>query len=259
MENKRQYGLIGYPLKHSFSPGYFATKFEKEGIEDAEYNLYELDDISLFSDLAKMNLQGLNVTIPYKEKVIPFLHEMSIEAQEIGAVNTIKFEDGKLVGYNTDTYGFEQSLLSFYGDKKPDYALVLGSGGASKAIGYTLQRLEIKFQIVSRKTMYLNYPDIDKSYFDHNLLIVNTTPLGTWPEVESCPNIPYQYLSDRHMLYDLVYNPEKTLFLRKGEEKGAKIKNGHDMLVLQAEKSWEIWNTQRNNEENEREDIREHS
>ncbi len=243
MEIVRQFGLIGYPLKHSFSPGYFADKFEKEEISDAEYKLYELENIEEFADLAKKDLKGLNVTIPYKEKVIPFLDELSEEAEEIGAVNTIKFVNGKLIGYNTDCFGFETSLTSFYGDQKPENALVLGSGGASKAVAYTLQKLGINFRIVSRKSKYLNYVDLDEKYFEGSILVVNTTPLGTWPDVNNCPNIPYDLLTGEHFLYDLVYNPEKTLFLNKGEMKGAATKNGYDMLKLQAEKSWEIWNT----------------
>jgi len=151
--------------------------------------------------------------------------------------------DGKLKGYNTDCYGFKHSLLSFYEDNKPDHALVLGSGGASKAVMYTLQKLEIDAQIVSRQSRYLNYQDLDASYFEGRLLIVNTTPLGTWPDVDSAPKIPYDLIRKEHFLYDLVYNPEKTLFLSKGEQQGASIKNGHDMLKLQAEKSWEIWNS----------------
>lgn len=238
----RKFGLIGYPLKHSFSPGYFAVKFENEGIQDAEYKLYELEDISEFADLAREDMIGVNVTIPYKEKVVHFLQELSDEARQIGAVNTIKWENGILKGYNTDCYGFEQSLTAFYGSCKPEKALVLGSGGASKAVMYTLQNLGIDAQIVSRQSRYLNYSDLEESNFSGQVLIVNTTPLGTWPDVESAPNIPYEYIREEHFLYDLVYNPEKTLFLRRGEEQGASVKNGHDMLKLQAEKSWEIWN-----------------
>lgn len=243
MEHIRQFGLIGYPLKHSFSPSYFADKFERENISDAEYKLYELSEITEFADLKKKNLLGLNVTIPYKEEVIHYLDELSEEATEIGAVNTIKFVNGKLFGYNTDTYGFESSLKSFYGDSKPANALVLGSGGASKAICYTLQKLDINFRIVSRKSIYLTYDELDKSYFEGSLLIVNTTPLGTWPEIEKCPLIPYDLINSDHLLYDLVYNPEETKFLSNGRLNGAKTKNGQDMLKLQAEKSWEIWNS----------------
>ncbi|GLR19392.1 shikimate dehydrogenase family protein [Portibacter lacus] len=243
MEEKRQFGLIGYPLKHSFSPGYFKQKFETEGIDDAEYSLYELEDIAEFQELSRKSFKGINVTIPYKEKVIPYLQEVSEEARIIGAVNTIKFENGRLIGYNTDSYGFEKSLISFYGDTKPDHALVLGSGGASKAVRFTLQRLGIDSTVVSRQSKYLNYKDLEESHFKGSVLIVNTTPLGTWPDVSSAPNIPYNFLDEKDFLYDLVYNPEKTLFLSRGEKQGASIKNGHDMLKLQAEKSWEIWNT----------------
>jgi shikimate dehydrogenase len=182
------------------------------------------------------------VTIPYKEKVVHFIQELSDEARQIGAVNTIKWENGILKGYNTDCYGFEKSLTAFYGSRKPEKALVLGSGGASKAVMYTLQNLGIDAQIVSRQSRYLNYTDLEESYFTGHLLIVNTTPLGTWPDVDSAPNLPYEFIREEHFLYDLVYNPEKTLFLRRGEEQGASVKNGNDMLKLQAEKSWEIWN-----------------
>lgn len=239
----RKFGLIGFPLKHSFSPGYFATKFSEEGIVDAEYKLYELSDISEFAELTMSDMVGINVTIPYKEKVMNYLQELSDEARQIGAVNTIKWENGILKGYNTDCYGFEKSLTAFYGDDKPEKALVLGSGGASKAVMFTLQNLGINAQIVSRQSRYLNYKDLEASNFDSKLLIVNTTPLGTWPDVDSAPNIPYRFIRAEHFLYDLVYNPEKTLFLKRGEEQGASIKNGHDMLKLQAEKSWEIWNS----------------
>lgn len=238
----RKFGLIGYPLKHSFSPGYFADKFEKEGITDAEYKLYELEDISEFSDLSREDMLGLNVTIPYKEKVVDYLQELSDEARQIGAVNTIKWENGRLKGYNTDCYGFEKSLTAFYGKLKPERALVLGSGGASKAVMYALQALGIDAQIVSRQSRYLNYSDLEASYFQGRTLIVNTTPLGTWPDINTAPNLPYELIRKEHFLYDLVYNPQKTLFLERGEKQGASVKNGYDMLKLQAEKSWEIWN-----------------
>lgn len=241
MVKKRKFGLIGYPLKHSFSPGYFAEKFKSEDITDAEYKLYELADIEEFEGLKQMGFQGLNVTIPYKEKVIPFLDELSEEAIEIGAVNTILFNNGKAIGHNTDCYGFETSLKIFYGDRKPSSALILGTGGASKAVAYSLKKLGIDCLFVSRKSQFTNYDELNVKHLSGSVLIVNSTPLGTWPAVESKPNIPYDLLGPEHFLYDLVYNPEKTLFLSLGEQQGASIKNGYDMLKLQAEKSWSIW------------------
>ena len=243
ISNKRRFGLIGYPLKHSFSPGYFAKKFKSEDIQDAEYSLYELSQIGDFEKLINAGLIGLNVTIPYKEKVMQYLDDLSSEAQEIQAVNTIKFHDGKLIGYNTDCYGFELSLKGLYGKNKPKNALILGTGGASKAVAYTLKNLGIGYTFVSRQSQFLNYEEIDQDRLANNKLIVNTTPLGTWPDVDTKPNLPYNYITEEHFLYDLVYNPEKTVFLSLGEKRGASIKNGFDMLKLQAEKSWEIWNT----------------
>ncbi|WP_235296862.1 shikimate dehydrogenase family protein [Portibacter marinus] len=242
MKNKRKFGLIGYPLKHSFSPGYFAEKFNKEEIEDAVYDLYELERIDQFENLKRSEIAGLNVTIPYKEAVMPYLDMLSPEAVSIGAVNTIKFTDQGLMGYNTDCYGFKNSLTSFYGNRKPTRALVLGTGGASKAVRYVLSNLNIPFTIVSRQPSLLNYDELSAEHFDGEVLVVNTTPLGTWPDIDKAPNIPYQFLTSKHFLYDLVYNPEKTLFLKLGADQGAAIKNGYDMLKLQAEKSWEIWN-----------------
>jgi len=240
---KKKFGLIGHPLKHSFSPGYFSQKFMDEGIHDCQYDLYDLESIRDFEGLLDQNLIGLNVTIPYKEKVIPYLDELSDDARQIGAVNTIKFTSQGLVGYNTDTYGFSTSLEAFYGGNKPDSALVLGSGGASKAVCFSLGKLGIKSIIVSRKSQFLNYGDLDHKHLAESQLIVNTTPLGTWPDVDSAAEIPYKLITSEHFLYDLVYNPEKTLFLKQGEDRGDSIKNGHDMLKLQAEKSWEIWNS----------------
>ncbi len=242
MNHIRKFGLIGHPLKHSFSPGYFAAKFKNEGINDAVYDLYDLECVEDFMDLAKKDFVGLNVTIPYKELIIPYLDDLSSEAKEIGAVNTIKFENGKLKGYNTDSYGFEQSLKEFYGLQKPEKALILGSGGASKAVKFTLEKLGIEFQIVSRKKGYFNYSELNASMFKGKLVVINTTPLGTWPDIDNAPDIPYQYINSEHFLYDLVYNPEKTLFLSLGQKQNAAIKNGYDMLKLQAEKSWQIWN-----------------
>ncbi len=235
-------GLIGYPLSHSFSPTYFAEKFKELNIQDSEYLAYSIDEIDKINEIFNLGVTGLNVTIPYKEQVIAFLDELSAEAAEIGAVNTIKVENSRKVGYNTDVYGFQASLLKQLGDVKIGKALILGSGGASKAVRFVLKNMGIDYKIVSRKKNYLNYLNLNNKIIQDHKLIVNTTPLGMYPHVDNCPSIPYEGLTEQHFLYDLVYNPEKTLFLMKGESAGSNIKNGNDMLVLQAEKSWEIWN-----------------
>lgn len=239
----RKYGLIGYPISHSFSPGYFAGKYEKEGITDARYDLYPLEDIAMFEDLARTGVQGINVTIPYKEAVIPYLDELSPAAAEMKAVNVIDFRDGKLIGHNSDAYGFEHSIVPVWGDNQPQKALVLGTGGAAKAVWYVLKTLGISFLRVSRSKGDLSYEEVNSEVIGTHQLIVNTTPLGMSPKIDGYPQLPYEALTDEHILYDLVYNPAKTLFLKKGEEQGASIKNGHDMLRLQAERSWEIWNS----------------
>lgn len=235
-------GLIGYPLGHTFSPTYFASKFEKLGIENSEYLAYPIDSIHGINDIFDDGVNGLNVTIPYKEQVIPYLDELSEEAFEIGAVNTIVIRDGRRVGYNTDAYGFEVALKHLIGEGRVEKALVLGTGGASKAIKFVLNKMNIEFTMVSRSDQYLTYAALDENTIVQNKLIINTTPLGMYPHVDECPDIPYSALTEKHFLFDLVYNPEKTLFLKKGQLQGCSIKNGYEMLVLQAEKSWEIWN-----------------
>ncbi|MEL6389843.1 MAG: shikimate dehydrogenase [Bacteroidota bacterium] len=238
----RKFGLIGYPLSHSFSPGYFAARFEREGIDDARYDLYPLEEISTFCDLLKDDLQGLNVTIPYKEKVIPFLDELTPAAKAIGAVNVIDLRGGRSTGHNSDVYGFRVSLESCWG-KPPSGALVLGTGGAAKAVWYVLNELRIPFLKVSRSKGDLLYQDITPDHLNTHPLVINTTPLGMSPQVDSCPELPYEALTEQNILFDLVYNPSVTLFLQKGAEVGATVKNGYDMLTLQAERSWEIWNS----------------
>ncbi len=248
--NKRQFTLIGFPLSHSFSQKYFTEKFEREKITNHEYFLSPLEKIEDFPKLLSdhPNLVGLNVTIPYKEKVLPYLDEISAEAKAIGAVNTIKIKDGKLKGYNTDVYGFEKSLMDLLTRKQKNIsvenALILGTGGAAKAVVFILKKLGIEPILVSRKKGKgdLIYDDLDTIIFDECRLIVNTTPLGMLPNIESCPNLPFHRMNAKYHLYDLVYNPEKTVFLKRGESQGAAIKNGLEMLHLQAEKSWEIWN-----------------
>lgn len=237
-------GLIGYPLGHSFSPSYFTKKFYDLGMTKSEYLPYPIEQIHQINDIFKIGLKGLNVTIPYKEQVIPFLDELSEEAFEINAVNTILIKDGRKIGYNTDAYGFEKSLLAFLGQEKVENALVLGTGGASKAIKFVLRKLKINYTVISRNEKYFTYSELTKEIIQHHQLIINTTPVGMYPNIEECPNLPYSALSEKHFLFDLVYNPEKTLFLKKGALKNCRIKNGYEMLILQAEKAWEIWNQQ---------------
>ena len=243
----RKFGLIGFPLIHSFSKIYFTDKFEKEGI-DASYGLYALQDISEFLVLKnKADLCGLNVTIPYKEKIIPFLDELDHMAAEIGAVNVIQFirHDGTLrfKGFNSDAIGFEKSITPFL---KPNHkkALILGTGGASKAIDYVLRTHGIETTFVSRtpKPGVLTYSQLNKDILFDNLLIINASPVGMYPHMAECPAIPYQFLTPNHLLFDVVYNPYETLFLNRGKEMGAIVLNGENMLVGQAKAAWEIWN-----------------
>jgi shikimate dehydrogenase len=246
----KNFGLIGHPLSHSFSKKYFAAKFEKENITACFYDLFPIPKVQDFLQLfeEKSNLVGLNVTIPYKEEVIPFLDELDAEAAAVGAVNTIKNQNGKLIGFNTDIYGFEQSILPIINKKYKKIdglkALVLGTGGASKAVVYILKKHGIEPILVSRTLgeNQLAYAELSSEIIDSHLIIVNTTPLGTAPNIETCPDIPYQFLTAEHFLFDLVYNPAVTTFLQKGLAQQATIKNGSDMLELQAEKAWEIWN-----------------
>lgn len=243
----KHYGLIGKSLKHSFSKDYFINKFEKEGVL-ANYSICELDVINNVENIFARKWHGLNVTIPYKEQIIPFLDELDKLAATIGAVNTIKFgqKEGKrwLKGYNTDAVGFEQTLQPLL---QPHHtqALVLGTGGASKAVVYVLDKLKISYLYVSREAGVgkLSYDELDGEIIDTHKLIINTTPLGMFPELEGYPDIPYRAIGSKHLLYDLVYNPEKTLFLSKGEAQGAVIKNGLEMLVKQAEAAYSIWTT----------------
>ncbi len=242
-------GLIGYPLTHSFSENYFAKKFRDEGIEGYAYLNLPILRIDLIKDLIRKEreLTGFNVTIPYKEQILPFLDEMDPEAREVGAVNTVKIQrqgrEWHLKGYNTDVYGFRESLVPLLQGKGEQAALVLGTGGASKAVSHVLGQLGIPYRFVSRKHLpgQLMYKDLCLSVILKHTLIINTTPLGTWPDVSSFPDIPYDILDPRHLLYDLVYNPEESTFLRLGREKGARIKNGLEMLELQADRAWEIW------------------
>ena len=249
MPATHQLGLIGYPLSHSFSKKYFAEKFAKANILNFDYELFPIEQITELPSLIKEtpNLLGLNITIPYKVQVIPYLDAIDEEAEKVGAVNTIRFEKGKLKGYNTDIYGFEHSLLDLLkSSSKPLHqlkALVLGTGGASKAVVHVLNKLAIVSQLVSRseKNGVITYDSLDATKFKDYNIVINTTPLGTYPNVQACPLLPYDAVQPYHYFYDLVYNPAVSLFLSQGKQGGASIKNGSDMLVLQAEKAWSIW------------------
>ncbi len=241
-ENK--YGLLGKDISYSFSRGYFMEKFKDLGLTDHVYENYDIPEIEAFETvLAKNDLKGLNVTIPYKEQVIPYLTELDPVAEQIGAVNTIQFKKNKTKGFNTDAYGFRKSLEPFL-QSHHTKALILGTGGASKAIRYVLQDLGIAHTYISRKKTddQLTYQELSKEIIDSHTIIINCTPVGTHPNVADKPEIPYHYLSEKHLLFDLIYNPEKTAFLAAGEANGATICNGLKMLQLQAEKAWEIWN-----------------
>lgn len=242
----KQFGLIGFPLGHSFSKRYFTEKFDREGV-DAQYDLYPLSKVEDFEALKENDaLCGVNVTIPYKEQIFKYLDEVDETAAKIGAVNVVKFirSQGslKLKGYNSDAIGFQESIKPFlqpYHTK----ALILGTGGASKAIDYTLRKLGLETIFVSRtaKSNVLSYEMLSAEIMDECLVIVNASPVGTFPHVDECPNIPYQLLTDKHFLFDAVYNPAETLFLKKAWEMGAKGINGEAMLVGQAEAAWDIW------------------
>jgi shikimate dehydrogenase len=258
----KKYGLIGYPLSHSFSKKYFTDKFEREMIPASEYHLFPLEHITELPALLKAHpdLCGLNVTVPYKISVLKYLDWIEPDAKSAGAVNCIRItaespvaaafsgevgingHDFRLEGFNTDIYGFENSLKPLL---KPyhDHALVLGDGGAAQAVKCVLDSLGITFKVVTRKAHGDNllFKDLKPQHIEQYKLIVNCTPLGMTPKIDECPPIPYEAITDEHLLYDLIYNPEKTLFLEKGEKQGAAIKNGYEMLVLQAEKGWEIW------------------
>lgn len=243
----RKFGLIGYPLTHSFSKKYFTEKFQQENIPDAEYELFELSEIADFPEfrLRHPDLVGLNVTIPHKQTILPFLDEIDPAAAKIGAVNTVKFTHGKTKGYNTDVIGFRESLKNFCPDLDKVQALILGTGGASKAVQAALDELKVPFKMVSRTTGNADrtYEQLTSEIMEMQKLIINTTPLGTFPNVESAPPIPYEFLTNQHLLFDLVYNPVETLFMKNGRKMGAKTQNGYEMLVLQAEAAWQIWNS----------------
>lgn len=243
------YGLIGYPLSHSFSKGYFARKFKAEGIVGRFYEAFPIDSIEKLPELIRQypNLKGLNVTIPYKEQIVPYMDELGKGAAAIGAVNTVLIKEEGWFGYNSDIYGFSQSLANAIQrySLTLEHALILGTGGAAKAVKYALEQSGITPTYVSRRAGegVITYEELDEKEIEKYKLIVNTTPLGMSPNVDSFPNIPYHYIGENHLCFDLVYNPEVTLFLRKAQQQGAFILNGLEMLHLQAEKSWEIWTT----------------
>lgn len=246
-EKKHRFGLIGFPLSHSFSKRYFTEKFEEAGISDTHrYDLFEIENIDALPGIITETegLRGLNVTIPHKLNVLPYLSEIDPAAARIGAVNVVKIEDDRrLKGYNSDYYGFRRSLEEFLAGNTPANALVLGNGGAARAIRVALEDMGIPHKLVSRSAGdgLISYEEANTLLQNHTL-IINCTPLGTYPAVETAPPLDYDLLGTDHFLYDLVYNPEETLFMKKGKTQGAKTINGYQMLVYQAEKSWEIWN-----------------
>lgn len=240
-----RFGLVGKNISYSFSQGYFSEKFKKLGLDKSSYQNFDLENISMFRALVEQNtLNGLNVTIPYKELVIPFLDSLDPEAKSIGAVNTIKFTENGLKGFNTDAFGFESALKPHL-KKHHKKALILGTGGASKAIAFVFDGLGIDYVYVSRSPVknQFAYDELNNTILSEYSVIVNCSPVGTYPKIEEKPNIPYQHITSRHLLFDLIYNPEKTAFLKAGESKGAAIQNGLPMLIFQAEKAWEIWNS----------------
>ncbi|HWS60755.1 MAG TPA: shikimate dehydrogenase [Flavobacterium sp.] len=243
----KRFGLLGRNISYSFSKGYFTEKFKTDKLfEGCSYENFDIPEINTFPEIIKNtpNLNGMNVTIPYKEVVIPYLDKLSKIATEIGAVNTIKFtKKGQLKGYNTDYYGFMKSLEPLL-EPHHKNALILGTGGASKGVAYALKELGILYTFVSRESKegVIDYNQINSTTFDNYQIIINTSPVGTSPNTEVFPLIPYEYITEKHIAYDLIYNPAETQFLKKAAEKGARTKNGQDMLVIQAEKSWEIWN-----------------
>jgi shikimate dehydrogenase len=244
------YGLIGYPLGHSFSQQYFSEKFAREGITNARYELFPLENIVGLPMLLERqpDLCGLNVTIPHKESVVPLLHELDDTARIVGAVNCIKIRDRRLTGFNTDVVGFEQTL-KMWGDGQwaadGSMALILGTGGASKAVAYVLKKLGISFKFVSRNPSgndQISYEALNRLPAASYHLIVNTTPLGMAPRLETCPDLPFERLTPQHLVYDLIYNPAETLLLQRAKAQGCSVTNGLEMLHLQAEAAWEIWN-----------------
>ena len=245
-KNKVRFGLVGRDISYSFSRGYFSEKFSILKLSQYSYENFDLQEIDEFKEVIDTNedIRGLNVTIPYKEAIIPYLDELDSQAEKIGAVNTIKFTPKGLKGFNTDAYGFRNSIEPYL-QRHHKKALILGTGGASKAIAFVLDELGIDFSFVSRNPSkhQLSYTDLTEDILQENKIIINCTPLGTHPDIEKKPAIPYQHIGSEHLLFDLIYNPDKTAFLKEGELRNATICNGLSMLEFQAEKAWEIWNS----------------
>jgi shikimate dehydrogenase len=245
VHNNKRYGLVGKDIAYSFSRSYFAKKFQKEDISDCTYENFDLESIEDIQTILKSeNLSGLNVTIPYKEAIIPYVDQLSEDAKIIGAVNTVRIlADGTTEGHNTDAYGFRAALLRQW-NNHADKALILGTGGASKAVRYVLEQMNIEPLFVSRnpRAGQISYEQIDASLIESHKLIINCTPIGTHPKIDQAPQIPYDLINSGHFLFDLIYNPDETLFLAEGKKKGATLQNGYFMLEQQAEKSWNIWN-----------------
>ena len=236
----KNYGLIGKSLEHSFSETYFNKKFKKLNLKTYNYNNYEIKNVSAVKELInKNNLIGLNVTIPFKIEIIKILDKLDKNAEITNSVNTIKIEKNKLIGYNTDIIGFEKSIIPII-DKRKN-ALILGNGGASKSIQHVLKKLNINFTVISRKDNK-NYSNLKKEDIISHEIIINTTPLGMYPKIDLSPNILYEFINNKHLAYDLIYNPSETVFLKKAKNNGSKIKNGYEMLKIQADESWRIWN-----------------
>ncbi len=248
MSSRFKFGLVGKNISYSFSSTYFKEKFLKLGLSNHKYTNFDIPEIEEFPFVLyhrEEDFQGFSVTIPYKQSIIKYLDEVKGDALKIGAVNTIKVtEDNQLLGYNTDVYGFQKSIEPLLeGHHKK--ALILGTGGASKAVAFALKELGIDFKFVSRNSSEenLEYSILSDQIIDEHTVIINCTPLGTYPNIENSPSIPYEFISEKHLLFDLIYNPTETKFLHEGKKRGAIIKNGLEMLELQAEKSWEIWNS----------------
>ena len=245
-ENKiKRYGLIGRNIAYSFSRGYFKQKFETENLEKCTYENFDLNEIQeLNKILTNKNIYGLNVTTPFKREVVPFLDRLSPTAEKMNAVNTIKFhKDGTVSGHNTDVYGFEKSLLKII-STPPKKALILGTGGASSAVAFVMKKLNIEFTYISRSAgaNAIEYNKVDEKVMNEHHLIINASPLGTFPDIHLAPQLPYSFLTNDHVLFDLIYNPPETRFLQEGKKRGCKTLNGQKMLEYQAEKSWQIWN-----------------
>lgn len=242
------YGLVGSGISYSFSKGYFTEKFKREGLSYHFYQNFDLSRVEQVEEVFKKNnLKGLNVTIPYKEEIIPYLDELHSTAKEIQAVNTVRLYQGRKIGFNTDVIGFEESLKPLL-NSKHKRVLILGTGGASKAIQFVFEKLNIPVLKVSRESFenVISYKEVNKSIIEDHQIIVNCTPLGTHPNIDQCPDIPYEFINPSHLCYDLIYNPNETSFLKRGKQRGATVKNGLEMLQLQAEASWKIWNSSSN-------------